>query len=205
VCAPFINAMRGEQMMSDVFDVLKHDHEEVKAMLTQLEAGPTGLAGATEAQLRERKKLTEQVIIEESKHEAVEEQYFWPAVRDQGPEGDRVAEQALRQEQNAKQVLAELDKLEPADEHFEALLTGFIKDAREHISFEETQAWPLLRAGITAEAARELGEQLTDAKKSAPTRPHPHTPPNAGVLKAAGPVAAAADKLRDAATGRGQG
>ena len=75
--------------MADVFDVLRQDHEEVKAMLAKLEAGPTAAAGATASQLEGRKKLTEQVIIEESKHEAVEEEYFWPAVREQGAEGNR--------------------------------------------------------------------------------------------------------------------
>ncbi|HEX4063591.1 MAG TPA: hemerythrin domain-containing protein [Streptosporangiaceae bacterium] len=190
--------------MSDVFEVLKQDHEQVKAMLAQLEAGPTVRSGASEAQLDERKKLTEQVIMEESRHEAVEEQYFWPAVRDQGAEGEKVAAQAVSQEQDAKQVLAELDKLEPTDERFETLLTKFTADAREHISFEETQAWPVLRTRISAEEAADLGEKLAKGKESAPTRPHPHTPPNEGVLKAAGPVVATADKARDAATGRGK-
>jgi hypothetical protein len=49
----------------------------------------------------------------------------------------------------------------------------------------------------------ELGEKIAGGKKSAPTRPHPHTPPSPGALKTAGPVAAAADKARDAVTGRG--
>jgi DNA-binding MarR family transcriptional regulator len=190
--------------MADVFDVLRQDHEEVKAMLAKLEAGPTAAAGATASQLEGRKKLTEQVIIEESKHEAVEEEYFWPAVREQGAEGNRVTDRAISQEQDAKRVLAELDKLGAGDQQFERLLTGFTADAREHIAFEEEQAWPVLRAGISAEQAREIGEKLVKGKQSAPTRPHPHTPPSEGVLKAAGPAASAADKLRDAATGRGR-
>jgi len=33
---------------------------------------------------------------------------------------------------------------------------------------------------------------------------HPHTPANPAVLKTAGPAVAAADKLRDAVTGRGE-
>jgi len=37
-----------------------------------------------------------------------------------------------------------------------------------------------------------------------PARPHPQTPPSPGVLKTAGPVAAAADKARGKVTGRGQ-
>ena len=45
---------------------------------------------------------------------------------------------------------------------------------------------------------------MTTAKKAAPTRPHPHTPPKPGVLKTAGVAAAAVDKMRDTATGRGK-
>ena len=191
--------------MSDVFEVLRQDHDQVKAMLARLETGPNVRTGASQAQLEERKALTEQVIIEESRHEAAEEQYFWPAVRAHGAEGEKVAAEAIGQEQDAKQVLAELDTLEPTVERFETLLTKFIDDAREHITFEETQAWPVLRVRISAEEAAQLGEKLAKAKDSAPTRPHPHTPPSEGVLKAAGPVVAAADKARDAVTGRGKG
>ena len=184
--------------MQDVFEVLKADHEEVKAMLARLEERP--MSGS----LEDRQKLTEQVIIEESKHEALEEMYFWPAVRDVGPEGERVAEKATAQEQEAKQVLAELDKLSASEPRFEELLASFIADAREHIAYEEEQAWPILRAAISSEEAGKLGQKISDGKATAPTRPHPHTPPSEGVLKTAGPVAAATDKLRDAASGRGQ-
>ena len=121
--------------MTDVFTVLAQDHQEVKAMLAELERGPTKATGATEDQLALRKKMTEQLIIEESRHEALEEMYFWPAVR--------------------------------------------------------------------AETSAELGTKIAGGKTSAPTRPHPHTPPSPGVLKTAGPAVAAADKARDAVTGRG--
>jgi hemerythrin-like domain-containing protein len=188
--------------MADVFTVLAKDHEEVKGMLSELEKGPTKATGGGEDQLALRKKMTEQLIIEESRHEAVEEMYFWPAVRDHLSDGDALADQATGQEQDAKQVLAELDKLDAGEAEFEKLLAKFITDAREHIAFEETQVWPGMRAALSSERAAELGEQIAEAKKTAPTRPHPHTPPSPGVLKAAGPVAAAADKLRDKVTGR---
>ena len=35
------------------------------------------------------------LIIAESQHEAIEEQFFWPAVRDALDDGDELAEQAL--------------------------------------------------------------------------------------------------------------
>jgi hemerythrin-like domain-containing protein len=189
--------------MADVFTVLAQDHQDVKDMLTELEKGPTRASGATEDQLALRKKMTEQLIIEESRHEALEEMYFWPAVRQHLGSGDTLADEATGQEQDAKQVLASLDKLGPGDAEFEQLLGKFIMDAREHIEFEESQVWPLMRTALPAETSAELGEKIAEGKKTAPTRPHPHTPPSPGALKTAGPIAAAADKARDAVTGRG--
>lgn len=190
--------------MPSVFDVLGHDHQEVKQMLTELEKGPVAGAGAGDGALALRKKMTEQLVIEESRHEAVEEMYFWPAVRDRVPDGERLASTATAQEQEGKEVLDRLDKLDADDPEFEQLVAAFIQAGREHISFEETQVWPLLRAALTAEQADELGDKLQAAKKTAPTRPHPHTPGSPGVLKTAGPAVAAADRARDAASGRGE-
>jgi len=189
--------------MADVFTVLGQDHQEVKRMLAELERGPTAATGASEAQLALRKKMTEELTIEESRHEALEEMYFWPAVRDHIQSGSTLADEAIGQEQAAKQVLANLDKVGSGDAEFERLLGKFVTDAREHIEFEETQVWPLLRTALPAETSAELGKKIAEGKKSAPTRPHPHTPPSPGALKAAGPVAAAADKARDKLTGRG--
>jgi hemerythrin superfamily protein len=191
-------------MMPSVFDVLGHDHDEVKRMLDELETGPTAATGASENGLALRKKMAEQLVIEESKHEAVEEMYFWPAVRERVPDGDRLADTAIGQEQEGKEVLDKLDKAEAADPEFERLVTEFIKAAREHIGYEETQVWPLLRTALSAQEASDLGNQLEEAKKSAPTRPHPRTPASPGVLKKAGPAVAAADQFRDAASGRGE-
>ena len=189
--------------MADVFTVLAKDHQEVKNMLAELDKGPTRATGASEDQLALRRKMTQELIIEESKHEALEEMYFWPAVREHLPAGDILADEATGQEQEAKQVLADLDKLDASEAEFETLLAKFTAAARQHIEFEETRVWPGLRAALTAETAAELGTKIADGKSSAPTRPHPHTPPTPGALKTAGPAAAAADKIRDTITGRG--
>jgi hypothetical protein len=189
--------------MKDAFEVLAHDHAEVKQMLTQLELGAVRQGAATDEQLAQRKKLAEQLVIEESRHEAVEEMYFWPAVREHLPDGDELADTALGQEQEGKEVLAKLDKLDAGNPEFEKLLAEFIRAGREHIDYEENHVWPGLRVALTAQQAQELGGKLEASKKTAPTRPHPHTPASPGALKAAGPVAAAADKARDAMTDRG--
>jgi hemerythrin superfamily protein len=190
--------------MPSAFDVLASDHQQVKRLLAQFEAAPAA-SGVNDSLLAARKKMAEMLVIEESKHEAVEEMHFWPAVRKHLPDGDELADKAIGQEQEGKRILAELDKLDAGSPEFDMLLGEFIKAARDHIAFEETQVWPALRAVMTETEAVDLGESLEQGKKTAPTRPHPHTPPSPGVLKAAGPAAAAADRARDAATGRGRG
>ena len=190
--------------MPSVFEVLSRDHEEVKQMLSEFEKGPTAANGASPDQLAVRKKMAETLVIEESKHEAVEEMYFWPTVRDRLPDGGRLADEATGQEQEAKQVLARLDKSGADDPEFEGLLGQFITAGREHIAFEETRVWPGLRSALTSTEAEELGEKLEQAKKTAPTRPHPGTPPSPGVLKSTGPIAAIADNAWDVVTGRGE-
>jgi len=190
--------------MPSVFDALTQDHEEVKRMLSELEKGPTQGTGASDDQLALRKKMAEQLVIEESKHEAVEEMYWWPAVREHLSDGDRLADEAIAQEDEGKEVLNKLDKCDAGDPEFEQLLAEFIKAGREHIAFEENQVWPGMRTALSAEQAEELGEKFVTAKKTAPTRPHPKTPSTPGALKSTGPVAAAMDKARDAASGRGE-
>ena len=125
--------------MSTAFEVLSSDHEEVKRLLSELELGPTAASGADSDQLALRKKMVQQLVIEQSKHEVVEEMFFWPTVREYLADGEDLANQAVNQEQQAKQVLHQ---------------------------------------------------------------PHPKTPGTPGALKTAGPVAAAADRMRDAVTGR---
>ncbi len=162
--------------MADVFEVLGRDHTEVKRMLAELEAGSSRAVPDREDRLRLRKKMVEELIIEESKHEAVEEEYFRSAVRRLVPDGELLADEAVGQEQAAKHVLNDLLGKDPTDGGFEELLTRFTADGREHIEFEEVQVWPKLRVVITADEAEELGRKLEQGKKTAPTRPHPHTP-----------------------------
>ena len=188
--------------MPSVFDVLGHDHQEVRRMLSELEKGPVVSTGANQDDLVLRKKMVQQLVIEESRHEAAEEMYFWPAVRDRVPDAERLSSTATSQEQEGKEVLDRLDKLEADNPEFERLVATFIQAGREHIDYEEQQVWPQLRPLLSEDQASELGDKIAAAKKTAPTRPHPHTPPSPGVLKTAGPAVAAADRIRDAATGR---
>jgi len=166
-------------------------------MLAGLENGPGRDAGATDADVQARKAAVQALIIAESRHEVVEEEYFWPAVRDVLPDGNQLADHGTSQEQEAKVVLDRRDKLEPGEREFGELVSAIVRDGRAHIAYEEERVWPALREALTPSAADLLGTKLIQGKDRAPTRPHPNIPPRPGILKATAPAVAAADKLHD--------
>jgi len=190
--------------MPDAFEVLRADHAAVEQMLAALANSPGYSAGAGSTVLAARKEVARRLVIDSSQHEAAEEQYFWPTVRERLANGGDLADHAIAQEQEAKEALARLDKLDADGDEFDQVVAAYIPAARQHIEFEETRVWPGMRDALKPAEAQELGEKLSKAKEMGPTRPHPHTPASPGVLKTAGPAVAVMDKLRDAVTGRGR-
>ena len=92
--------------MEDVLDVLAEDHEEIRQVLDELEKGPTAATGATEDQLMLRTIMTEELVIEEVKHEEIELTCLWPAVREHVPGGAELADRAVCAELGRKVLLA---------------------------------------------------------------------------------------------------
>ncbi|MDQ3900373.1 MAG: hemerythrin domain-containing protein, partial [Actinomycetota bacterium] len=106
----------------DALVVLTRDHNQVKALQEQLEALPSHSTGGSAAQLSQRKSIVDMITVKLSQHEAVEEQYFWPAVREAMPDGDRWADEAIEQEQQGKDTLTALGRLEPDTDEFDELV-----------------------------------------------------------------------------------
>lgn len=173
----------------DALVVLTRDHNQVNALRQQLETLPSHRS--------QRKSIVDMITVKLSEHEAVEEQYLWPAVREAMPDGDRWADEAIEQEQQGKDTLTALGKLEPDTDEFDELVEKLMLLLRKHVAYEE-KLFLELKSAMPDEARRQLGEKLLAAKKLAPTRPHPHTPASPTVLKTAGVAAAAVDKVRDA-------
>jgi hypothetical protein len=180
----------------DALVVLTRDHNQVKALQEQLGTLPSHATGGSTAQMSRRKSIVDMITVKLSQHEAVEEEYFWPAVRKVMPDGDRWADEAIEQEQQGRNTLTALGKLEPDTDEFDELVEKLVLLLRKHVAYEET-LFLQLKSVMPDDERRELGEKLLTAKKLAPTRPHPHTPAKPAVLKTVGAAAAAVDKVRD--------
>jgi hypothetical protein len=167
-------------------------------MLEVLDDAPSG-SGATSSGLD---TMVTNLVIAESQHEAIEEQFFWPAVREVLEDGDALADAAIAQEQEGKKLLQRLEDGIPGDPDYQEALKAFVKAGRDHIAYEQEVVWPAFEAAVSREDLVKMGEKLEAAKKIAPTRPHPDTPPSPAVLKTMGMATAMVDHVRDAATGR---
>jgi hypothetical protein len=98
-----------------------------------------------------------------------------------------------------------MKKLEAADAQnpeFTRLLTQLETILRDHVSDEENEQFPELRAQVPREELIEIGGKVENAKKLAPTRPHPMAPNNEVFHKLVGPGVGLVDRLRDKLTGR---
>jgi hemerythrin superfamily protein len=153
----------------DAIDVLVADHRTVEDLFERFEK--TG-----DRAVKTRADLVEKMIRELSIHAAVEEQLFYPRVRAASDElRDEILE-ALEEHHVVKELLAELEKMPPEHERFEAKTTVLIATVRHHVEEEESDLFPRVRKAISAEELVEIGEGLEALKMLAPTHPHPHAP-----------------------------
>jgi hemerythrin-like domain-containing protein len=173
----------------DAISVLKDDHRAVEELFVKFEGlGPN--AKVTKA--RTVDKITELLSI----HAAIEEMVFYPAVRKEVDDTTSEVLESIEEHHVVKILLTELEHLPVEDERYDAKVTVLIENTRHHVEEEETDLFPQVRKALPRKRLVEIGEALTAAKKSAPTRPHvlsPSTPPGNVVV---GAVAGVVDKLR---------
>lgn len=175
----------------DAIALLKHDHHMVEALFRKFE-----LTG--DFAQRTKRKIVDEIIVELSRHAAIEEAIFYPACREAlGREDEGPVLEALEQQHVMKWTLDELLHMPAEDERFDAKMSVLIANVRAHVKEEESVLFPALRDALDAATLRELGATLEEAKESAPTRPHPRAPDEPPGNRILMPFAAWADGARD--------
>jgi iron-sulfur cluster repair protein YtfE (RIC family) len=157
-----------------------------------------GFERAGDTAYRTKRKLVDDIIRELSVHAAIEEQFLYPAVRRELPQAEDDALEALEEHHVAKWILSELEPMDPKDERFDAKVTVLIESVRHHVREEEHTLFPKIRAGMSRKDLLELGAQLAEGKRLAPTRPHPRSPDEPPGNLLVGAVAGVVDRARTA-------
>ena len=155
--------------MPDAITLLKADHKTVEGLFKKFEK-------AGENAHKTKRQIVDQIIEELSRHAAVEEQVFYPAVRAAVPDAEDTVLEGLEEHHVAKWTLSELEGMDPEHERFKAKVTVLIESVRHHVEEEENDLFPMVRSTLTSQRLDELGETMEKAKATAPTRPHPMMP-----------------------------
>lgn len=177
-------------MAQNGIEFLIGQHQRVQQLLDAVANAPSESRQQTFDELRELLAV----------HETAEELILRPVTRRDVPGGDVVADARMAEENEAKKVLADLEKMDASSQEFLTAFGAFAKDVLEHAHNEESYEFPLVREHEDSDALSSMGEALEKAEKMAPTHPHPSaktTTANAVM----GPFAAMVDKVRDALSG----
>ena len=179
--------------MPDAITLLKDDHRTVERLFKRFES-------LGDNAHKSKQQVVAKIIEELSMHSSVEEQILYPAARESLADDSAVLED-LEEHHIVKWTLSELMKMSPTDERYDAKVKVLTELVRHHIQEEEEELFPTLRETWTRKRAQEVGDALAEAKKFAPTKPHPRAPdePPANVI--AGATAAATDRVVDLARG----
>ena len=135
-----------------------------------------------------------------SRHLSAEQRYLYPVVRELLPEGERLIQQELDQDQVILRRLAALRSSPP--QSVPHIVDELVTDLRRHAYAAARDILPRLEELTHDEDLISLGDLVAGAAASAPTRPHPHTPDRPPWNRMIDPLVGAVDRMRDRVSNR---
>ena len=143
---------------TDAIALLTADHRTVKGLFRQFKE----LTKQNDVD-EEKAELVANICNELTVHATVEEELFYPAVRE-AIDDDDLMDEADIEHASAKDLIAQLEELEPGDDHYDARVTVLGEYVEHHVKEEEGEMFVKARKADMDMA--ELGERIIDRKEA---------------------------------------
>ncbi|MEY2406383.1 MAG: hypothetical protein QOG39_1299, partial [Acidimicrobiaceae bacterium] len=104
--------------------------------------------------------ITNKIVEELKIHTTIEEEIFYPAIKDASQEIKDVVDEGFEEHHVAKVLIAELDTVESGSDSWTAKVKVLIEAVEHHAEEEETEMFPPVRARTEPETRAALGEKL---------------------------------------------
>ena len=141
----------------DAIALLKDDHDRIKKLLAEGEE-TTERAEKTRTQLFDT--IKEEMLI----HERIEEEIFYPALK-QHPKAKEIVLEGFEEHHVVDEVMGELEATDVTDERWAAKFTVMKENIEHHIEEEEGDMFKTARQVFSNEELEQLGARMAELKK----------------------------------------
>jgi hemerythrin superfamily protein len=139
--------------MADVTELIETDHREVEALFEQFKNDNS-------------KQTAMKICGELDAHADAEEKVFYPAVRSDVPDGDKLAGEAVDEHSEARQLIGRIKNTKD-DSHLADLVNELEQAISHHVQEEESEMLPKARRTLGADRLDALGSEFEQAKANA--------------------------------------
>lgn len=141
----------------DALSLLKADHDKVKKMLAEGEK-------TTERGEKTRTELFETLKAEMMLHERIEEEIFYPALKEH-PKAKDIVLEGYEEHHVVDEIMGQLEATPVTDEAWGAKFTVMKENIEHHIEEEEGDMFKQARQVFDADELAQLGERMAELKK----------------------------------------
>jgi hemerythrin-like domain-containing protein len=142
----------------DAIALLKDDHDKVKKMLADgEETTERAEVGRTELFA----KLKEEMLI----HERIEEEIFYPALKEH-PKAKEIVLEGFEEHHVVDEIMGELEATDVTDEQWGAKFKVMKENIEHHIEEEEGEMFKTARQVFSTDELEELGSRMAELKKA---------------------------------------
>ena len=154
---PAVDMPRTQRVQSKyAVALLTADHDKVKQLFREYER----LQNIGDISLKA--DLALQICMELEIHTAIEEEIFYPAVRNETGD-EKMVQEAIQEHAEAKELIAHIHGMSGDDPDLDSTMAMLRKAIEHHVQEEEQEMFPQARQGDADLAA--LCEQLADRKE----------------------------------------
>lgn len=137
----------------DATVLLKTDHEKVSDLFADYEEADS---------TAKKKKIAEQICNELTVHAQIEEEIFYPAVKQALKDKELIPEARVEHE-TLKSLIAQVEGEEPDSEMFDAKIKVMHEYVKHHVKEEQNEIFP--KAKATGLDMMKLGAKLSERKE----------------------------------------
>ena len=145
--------------MTNAIEMLLDDHKKVKRLLDELDQ-------TTERGVKTREELFTRIKSELTVHEIIEEEIFYPALK-QHPKAEDIVLEGYEEHHVVDVLMGELTSLPYDDETWGAKFTVMKENVEHHVEEEEGDMFVKARQVFDRDELNELGQAMLERRKEA--------------------------------------